>query len=173
MSSPQTPPGWYNAQGDPPGTQRYWDGTAWTGEPRPVQAGIAPGAFPGGAPNSEQYFIQVFGQEQGPLTFLDLQTMVKSGQVKSDASTRRASGGAGYFAAKDVPGLFSDKEWVTTLLLSILVGSLGVDRFYLGQTGLGVAKLLTCGGFGIWSIIDLIMVATNKMTDAQGRPLRR
>lgn len=46
------------------------------------------------------------------------------------------------------------KDPSTMLIISILVGSLGVDRFMLGQTGLGVAKLLTAGGCGIWTIID-------------------
>ena len=67
----------------------------------------------------------------------------------------------------------SDKTFLTAILLSVLVGGLGVDRFYLGYTGLGVAKLLTCGGCGIWSLIDLILIATGKLGDAQGRPLAR
>jgi hypothetical protein len=69
-------------------------------------------------------------------------------------------------------GGWSDKDFTTTLVLSILLGSLGVDRFYLGYTGLGVLKLLTLGGCGIWSIIDIILIATKKLPDAQGRPLR-
>ena len=63
------------------------------------------------------------------------------------------------------------KDWMTALLLSIFLGGLGVDRFYLGYTGLGILKLLTCGGAGIWSIIDIIMIATGKMKDAQGNDL--
>jgi len=63
------------------------------------------------------------------------------------------------------------KSWTTALILAILVGSLGVDRFYLGYTGLGVLKLLTCGGGGIWSLIDIIFIATGKMKDAQGKDL--
>lgn len=63
------------------------------------------------------------------------------------------------------------KKWLTALLLSILLGGLGVDRFYLGYTGLGVLKLLTCGGLGIWAIIDIIMIATGKLNDASGQPL--
>ena len=43
----QTPPGWYYASGDPPGTQRYWDGTQWQGGPQPVAAG-GPGAMAAG-----------------------------------------------------------------------------------------------------------------------------
>jgi TM2 domain-containing membrane protein YozV len=65
------------------------------------------------------------------------------------------------------------KQWLTAVLLSWLLGWLGADRFYLGYTGLGVAKLLTLGGCGIWSIIDLIMILMDKMPDAQGRPLER
>ena len=63
------------------------------------------------------------------------------------------------------------KDWLVTLLLSIFVGPLGVDRFYLGYTGLGVLKLLTFGGCGIWWLFDWIMILQNKMTDADGRPL--
>ncbi|HEX9989122.1 MAG TPA: TM2 domain-containing protein [Chloroflexia bacterium] len=69
------------------------------------------------------------------------------------------------------PTGYSDKPWMTTLLLSLFVGALGVDRFYLGYTGLGVVKLLTCGGCGVWALIDLILIVMDKLPDAQGRPL--
>lgn len=54
------------------------------------------------------------------------------------------------------------KDPTTSLIISLLGGYLGIDRFFIGDTGLGVGKLLTCGGFGIWAIIDwfLIMGAT-------------
>ena len=56
------------------------------------------------------------------------------------------------------------KDPTTILIVSILAGSLGIDRFMIGDTGLGVGKLLTCGGFGIWGIVDwfLIMGATRE-----------
>ena len=65
------------------------------------------------------------------------------------------------------------KDWLVALLLSILVGWLGVDRFYLGYVGLGILKLVTCGGFGVWSIIDIILIAMNKVPDKNGQPLVR
>jgi hypothetical protein len=54
------------------------------------------------------------------------------------------------------------KDPTTSIIISVLIGSLGIDRFMIGDTGLGIGKLLTCGGFGIWTIIDwfLIMDAT-------------
>lgn len=50
------------------------------------------------------------------------------------------------------------KDPTTMLIVSILAGTLGIDRFLIGDTGLGVGKLLTCGGFGIWAIIDLFLI---------------
>ena len=65
----------------------------------------------------------------------------------------------------------SDKDWTTLLILSLLLGWLGVDRFYAGHIGLGVLKLLTLGGCGIWSLIDIILVAVGNFTDADGLPI--
>jgi len=65
------------------------------------------------------------------------------------------------------------KDWLTTLLLSIFLGYLGVHRFYVGRTGSGIAMLLTFGGCGIWTIVDIIMIATGSFTDANGQPLVR
>lgn len=50
------------------------------------------------------------------------------------------------------------KDPTTSLIVSILAGTLGIDRFMIGDTGLGVAKLLTCGGLGIWALIDLFLI---------------
>lgn len=50
------------------------------------------------------------------------------------------------------------KDPTTSLIISILAGSFGIDRFMIGDTGIGVGKLLTCGGFGIWAIIDWFMI---------------
>jgi hypothetical protein len=119
------------------------------------------------------FWVNLMGQQQGPYGFNDMMGMAKSGQIRASTLVARADGQGGWFAAGDVPGLFSDKDWITTVVISLLLGSLGVDRFYLGYTGLGVLKLITCGGCGIWALIDLIMEAMGSLPDAQGRPLRR
>lgn len=50
------------------------------------------------------------------------------------------------------------KDPTTSLIVSILAGNLGIDRFIIGDTGLGVGKLLTCGGLGIWAIVDWFLI---------------
>jgi len=63
----------------------------------------------------------------------------------------------------------SEKDWLTTLLLCIFVGYLGIHRFYTNNTGIGVGQLLTGGGCGIWALIDLIMLITGSYKDGEGK----
>ena len=51
-------------------------------------------------------------------------------------------------------------NWTLTLVMSIIFGSLGVDRFIMGHVGLGILKLITFGGFGVWWLVDVILIAT-------------
>lgn len=62
----------------------------------------------------------------------------------------------------------SSKSRLTTLLLCIFVGSLGIHRFYAGKTGTGILWLLTLGLCGIGTLVDLIMIIVGSFTDSQG-----
>lgn len=66
----------------------------------------------------------------------------------------------------------SEKDWLVTLLLSVFLGTLGVHRFYAGKIGTGILQLITLGGCGIWTLIDIIMIATGNFKDKDGYEIK-
>ncbi len=120
--------------------------------------------------NDKQWQVKMPGQPDQAVDTATLQMWARSGVIRPDTLVVEVKNGMSYNASQ-IPGVFSSKSYVTTLLLSWFLGILGVDRFYLGHTGLGIGKLLTLGGCGIWALIDFILIAMRKVTDAQGNPL--
>jgi TM2 domain-containing membrane protein YozV len=68
--------------------------------------------------------------------------------------------------------LKSDKEFIPTILLCLFLGVLGAHRFYVGKIGTGILQLLTFGGLGIWSMIDLVMIIIGSFKDKNGNPIK-
>ena len=65
----------------------------------------------------------------------------------------------------------SDKSWETAVVLSVLLGWLGADRLYLGSAWLGILKFCTLGGFGVWWVVDIVLLLQGAMRDGEGRAM--
>ena len=65
----------------------------------------------------------------------------------------------------------SDNKRLVALLLCLFLGVIGVHRFYVGKVGTGILQIVTLGGFGIWVLIDLIMIILGKFSDKEGNVL--
>ncbi len=67
----------------------------------------------------------------------------------------------------------SNKKWSVVLILCILLGLIGFHRFYVGKGGTAILMLLTLGGFGIWTLVDLVIISLSEFTDEDGRKIKR
>ena len=117
-----------------------------------------------------QFRLQMFGAGDRLFTLMELRALADAKSLQP--STLVLQDGVGFaMPASTIPGVFSKKTWLVALLLALFVGTLGIDRFYLGHTGIGIAKLLTFGGCGVWALIDLVLIAMRKVKDSEGLQL--
>ena len=65
-----------------------------------------------------------------------------------------------------------ESEWLIVMLLCFFLGCFGIHRFYVGKIGTGIVQLLTCGGCGIWALIDFIMILVGGFTNAEGKAIK-
>jgi TM2 domain-containing membrane protein YozV len=70
------------------------------------------------------------------------------------------------------PAVDKSRHFLAVFFLSFMWGTFGVDRFYLGKVWTGILKLITFGGFGLWTLIDLVLIMSGTMCDRQGNPMR-
>jgi len=68
---------------------------------------------------------------------------------------------------------FSPRSRLVALLFCVLFGVFGVHRFYVGKIGTGILMLVTIGGLGIWTMVDLILIAVGSFRDKEGRRVFR
>ena len=66
----------------------------------------------------------------------------------------------------------SEKSFVATILLLLLLGGFGAHRFYVGQPVTAILFIFTLGGLGLWGLYDLIMIVTGKFKDSSGLPIK-
>lgn len=138
--------------------------------------GSAPPAQPSGNPFADQPFTANHGSQPGP-GFSQGQAPYGYSQPMPAGSQPGYSNFGGYPASGYHGEVWSDKSKVAAGLLGILIGSLGIHRFYLGFVGIGILQIIvtfvTCGWGGLWGFIEGILYLTGSMDrDAEGRRLR-
>lgn len=74
--------------------------------------------------------------------------------------------------AAENPRIKSRRKIIPALLLCLVFGFFGTHRFYVGKVGTGIMQMLTLGGFGLWVLIDAIVLILGKFRDAEGAPLK-
>jgi TM2 domain-containing membrane protein YozV len=119
--------------------------------------------------------VKMPGEPEREMDTMTLQAWANAGKVNGDTVVIENSTEERWMA-KQIAGVFSKRDWLVALLLSVFLGVLGVDRFYLGKVGTGILKLLAnLGTFFtlglIWVVIDIILIATKKLTDKEGLKL--
>lgn len=120
--------------------------------------------------HTPMYYVQSYITGNQLVSVAQMQQMARGGTIQPTTMVQHRDSSFPV-PASSIAGVFSSKTFMTALLLSIFLGGLGIDRFYLGYTGLGIVKLLTLGGCGIWSLIDIVLIAMRNLSDSDGNPL--
>ena len=120
--------------------------------------------------NEAKWVTKFPGQPEQVVSAAQLAGWARNKQISGELIVTDQASGSTY-TVKQIPGVFSNKDWTTAMIFSWLLGGFGIDRFYLVYTGLGLLKLFTLGGCGIWSIIDAILVTMKNIPDSHGAPL--
>ena len=90
------------------------------------------------------------------------------------AASAPAGGSPTQMVSENDPSRSIGRSWLAALLLALVcfpTGINGLHRFYTGHIAIGIIQLVTLGGCFIWSIIDIVLIATDSFRDAEGRPL--
>jgi hypothetical protein len=111
-------------------------------------------AFP--VEKTQKTEIVTSNQNQEATTSISQSQLEKEAANQVISQTQKQSNGGG------------GKSQVIALILCILLGGIGIHRFYLGYTWQGVVQLLTAGGCGVWAIIDLIRIITGDLQPKDG-----
>ena len=106
----------------------------------------------------------VFGKVRGKRTVAASRPSTETIRRMRDARQRPVS----FAEGRHEKGV-STKRRTTALLLFLFLWPLGVHRFYVGKAGTGFLFIVTLGGLGIWSLVDLIQIASGAFRDSQGR----
>jgi TM2 domain-containing membrane protein YozV len=145
------------------------DNQQWQSEQPPQQFGQPPEGQPQWQPS--QYGQPQWGQQPPPQSAQQPEGQPQWGQQPPYYVPPQQFPQQPQWAMQQPYQMGMQKDWLTTLLLCIFLGFLGVHRFYTGHIVVGLIQLFTFGGCGIWWLIDLIMIATGSFTDSNGLPL--
>lgn len=110
------------------------------------------------------YGFETQAKTKPAISFDGVKTLVQAKAAQAVQSKINA-----HTAHATVPAPVTDgKSQLVALLLCIFVGALGIHRFYLGYTTIGIIQLLTAGACGIWTLIDLIRIITGDLQPVDG-----
>jgi TM2 domain/GYF domain 2 len=116
------------------------------------------------------YYLAQSNNVIGPFGVMQLRRMASDRTITP--STHVTTGNQPWAPVAHVSGIYSRRSRRAALVLALFGGILGLDRFYLGKFGTGIAKLMTLAGLGVWWLSDLIALASRQTTDVNGLPLR-
>lgn len=163
--------GWYDDEQDA-AAQRYWDGASWTPHTVPQGGAEAPHPAATAGPDVDEVTLtfsrgvstlRAFARDPAGATNEHTTVPLPSKDTAAASAPHLVSGDQAYAPA--------GRSFVLIWLFALFLGSLGVDRFALGRPATAVAKLLTAGGLGVWSLVDLVLVLTGVQRDGDGNPL--